>query len=443
MKVAGVTGRQRASTPSGAAEATRGLLEDLFGGHERRYFAVRLWDGSTWGSDAGGDPRFTLVLRHPGALRSMLVPPGELSLGEAYLNDDFDVEGDLEAVFPLVDHLLGDGGLGGAERLRLGRRLLTLPAVSRTAARARATRLHGRKHSRERDREAVTYHYDRSNEFFALFLDRRMVYSCAYFLAPDVDLDAAQEAKLDLICRKLRLRPGERLLDIGCGWGGLVVHAAERYGVEAVGVTVSERQAVLARERIAHAGLEARCRVEVADYRDLETSETYDKLASVGMFEHVGERLLPEYFARAWRALRPGGVFLNHGIARSAEGRRRRGPSFNQRYVFPDGELLPVSTTLAAAEAAGFEVRDVENLREHYALTLRHWRRRLETRRSDAVRAADEVTYRVWRLFLAGSAHAFETGRLGVHQALLAKPNQGASGLPLTRADWYGGPPTG
>jgi cyclopropane-fatty-acyl-phospholipid synthase len=420
-----------------AAETSLAVLRDLFAGYGPRDFAVRLWDGSTWRADEGEPVRFTLVLRHPGALRAMLLPPSELALGEAYLYDDVDIEGDVEAVFPLADYLLAGRSLGAAERLRLAGRLRALPDRNGSRADRRAARLRGRKHSLARDRQAVTYHYDRSNELFALFLDRRMVYSCAYFPEAGLDLDAAQERKLDYVCRKLRLRPGERLLDIGCGWGALVMRAAERHGAETVGITLSEPQAALARERIAAAGLEASCRIEVRDYREVDERESYDKLVSVGMFEHVGERLLPEYFARAWRALRPGGVFLNHGIARSAQWRGRRGPSFNQRYVFPDGELVPVSATLAAAEAAGFEVRDVESLREHYALTLAHWRRRLEERSTDARRAADEVTYRVWRLYLAASQYGFETARFGVYQALLAKPDRGASGLPLTRVDWY------
>jgi cyclopropane-fatty-acyl-phospholipid synthase len=263
-----------------------------------------------------------------------------------------------------------------------------------------------------------------------------MVYSCAYFAKPEEDLDTAQVRKLDYICRKLRLRPGERLLDIGCGWGGLIMHAAAQYGVEAVGITLSVPQAELARKRLHESELNNRCRVEVCDYRDLETNQQYDKIVSVGMFEHVGEELLPEYFRRACRLLRPGGVFLNHGIAYSAN-YRRRGPSFTDRYVFPDGELLPISTSLRAAELSGFEVRDVESLREHYALTLHHWVRRLEARAEEARCITNDATYRIWRLYMAGAAHGFRTGRLNLYQTLLARPRHGDSGLPLTREDWY------
>jgi cyclopropane-fatty-acyl-phospholipid synthase len=298
--------------------------------------------------------------------------------------------------------------------------------------------LRGRKHSLRRDQQAVTYHYDVSNDFYALWLDRRMVYSCAYFHAAGDDLDTAQEHKLEYLCRKLRLRPGQRLLDIGCGWGGLVMHAAEQYGVDATGITLSRPQAELANRRIAAANLADRCRVGVRDYRQVAEPEGYDALVSVGMFEHVGAALLPSYFAEAWQLLKPGGVFLNHGIASRATDVPVRGPTFANTYVFPDGELVPIHVTLRAAEASGFEVRDVESLREHYALTLRHWVRRLEACHDRALQCVDEPTYRVWRLFMSGSAHGFATGRLNLYQTLLVKPDRrGRSGLPWTRADWY------
>lgn len=416
-----------------AAALTRDLLEDLLPDDEPRDFAVRLWDGSTLGPEPGRDARFTIVLAHPGALKAMFVPPTELALSEAFVHGDFDADGDLEGVFGLADRLLGRER-GVLERARLAARLLALPVPPRERA-AAAAEPHGPLHSPERDREAVTYHYDRSPDFFAAFLDRRLVYSCAYFEDAEDDLDTAQERKLDLLCRKLRLRPGERLLDVGCGFGALALHAAERYGADVLGITLSEPQAEIARERVAAAGLGDRCRIEVRDYRELDGRETFDRIVSVGMFEHVGEALLPEYFRIAHRLLRPRGVFLNHGIARV--GPAVRTSEFVRRYVFPDGELAPAHVTLEAAEEAGFELRDVEGLREHYALTLRHWVARLEANRDAAVAAEGELAYRVWRLYMAGSAHAFATGRLSVLQALLAKPADGDAGLPLTRADWY------
>ena len=419
------------------ADVTLAALEELLGEYRPRDFGVRLWDGSRWEPEPGEPERFTLVLRHPGALRRMLLPPSELALAEAYIYGDFDIEGSLEAVFPLADHLLVERPPPVRARARHVRRLLRLPANGRPASGTGAVELSGRKHSLGRDRQAVSYHYDRSNEFFAVFLDPELVYSCAYFASEDQDLDSAQRRKLDYICRKLRLRPGERLLDIGCGWGSLIRHAARRYGVEAVGITLSARQAELAEERIRADGLAGRCRVELRDYRELDEPEGFDKLVSVGMFEHVAEAVLPAYFGQAWRLLRPGGTFLNHGISRPVRQPPRRGPSFLQKYVFPDGELVPVGKAALLAEEAGFEVRDVESLREHYVLTLRHWLRRLDAGREEAVRAADEVSYRVWRLYMSGSVHGFRTGRVNVHQTLLVKPARGRSGLPLTRADWY------
>jgi cyclopropane-fatty-acyl-phospholipid synthase len=399
---------------------------------------VRLWDGRELEPPAP-DERCTLVLTHPGALRAFLWPPTQLNMAEAYVRGDIDFEGDVHGVFGLADALLVEHRWGLRERLSLARRLLSLPSERRPSAGREPARLRGRRFSRARDREAVTYHYDTSNEFFACYLDERMVYTCAYFESPDDDLDTAQEQKLDLVCRKLRLREGERLLDIGCGWGALVMHAAEHYGVEALGITLSEPQAELANERIRAAGLEGRCRVDVCDYRDLDAPEAFDKVASICMFEAVGEALLPDFFARASAFMRPGGVFLNQGVARSYHFERtaRRGPSFMERYVFPDGGVVPISTALQAAEQAGLEVRDVESLREHYELTLRHWVARLEERRDDAILATDEQTFRVWRLYMSGAAYGMKTGRLNVYQALLARPDGGASGLPLTREDWY------
>ena len=408
------------------------VLDALFRDYPKRDFQVRLWDGTTWGAQR--QPRFTLVIKGREALRAMLLSPSELSLGEAYIYDDFDIEGDVEAIFELAEFVLGRGRL--EEGSGLDARLRTLPESKRPRTSLRLLRLWGDLHSRNRDRRAISYHYDLPAQFYALWLDRRMVYSCAYFATPEEDLDSAQERKLDYVCRKLRLCPGERLLDIGCGWGGLIMHAAAHYGVQSVGITLSVPQAEVARERVREAGLEGRCRIEVADYRDIEPAPPYDKIVSVGMFEHVGEARLPEYFRRARDLLRPGGVFLNHGIAASAT-YRRQGPSFVDRYVFPDGDLLPISTSLRAAESTGLEVRDVESLREHYALTLHHWMRRLEAHAEEARRTTDDITYRIWRLYMAGAAHSFRSGRLNLYQTLLAKPWHGRSGLPLTREDWY------
>lgn len=431
-----------------AVDVSRRVLDTLMG-NAPTPVGVRLWDGTVW-PDAAPRPA-TLALKHPGALRAMFLPGSELGLAEAYLYGDFDIEGDLDHVFDLAESLVAHVG-SWHTRLAVARHLVRLPkrprsqakalppreGVSRATSRRRA-RLRGRRHSPERDRAAIRYHYDVSNDFYRLWLDEHMVYSCAYFRSPEDPLDRAQTAKLDYLCRKLRLRPGQRLLDIGCGWGGLVRWAAEHYGVDATGITLSQPQAELANERIAAAGLSDRCRVQVLDYREVPGEGAFDALVSVGMFEHVGEELLPAYFRRAWTLLRPGGVFMNHGIAcREGDVTAGQRTSFDNVYVFPDGELVPINATLRAAEAVGLEVRDVESLREHYARTLRHWVRRLEAHRADALRHVDEVTYRVWRLFMAGSAHGFASGRLNVYQTLLVKPGAGGcSGLPLTREDWY------
>ncbi|MFL5703640.1 MAG: class I SAM-dependent methyltransferase [Ktedonobacteraceae bacterium] len=428
----------RLKTTDQAVQTTLSLLQDIFGSSHVPSFAVRLWEGTMWQAESpsGGLPRFTLVLQHPGALRKMFLPPSELNLGEAYIYNDFDIEGDIEAIFPLGDHIM-DERWGKMAQVRYGKRLLSLPKTGPLRPDDAAAKLRGTRHSKERDRQAISHHYNRSNDFYALWLDKRMVYSCAYFATPEDDLDTAQERKLDYICRKLRLQPGERLLDIGCGWGGLVIYAAQHYGVEAYGITLSQLQAEWAQERIRQAGLTERCRVEVRDYRDVNEEHSFAKIVSVGMFEHVGEARLSTYFQQAWHLLQPGGVFLNHGIASIATQPVQREPTFNQRYVFPDGELVPISSTLRAAEMSGFEVRDVESLREHYALTLRHWVRRLEAHADEAHHATSDVTYRIWRLYMAASIYAFLTGRANIYQTLLAKPEHGNSRLPLTRTDWY------
>lgn len=413
------------------------VLRRLARDYGPRDFAVRFWDGSTWAADAGQPANFTLVLQHPGALRKMFLPPTAVAFGEAYVFDDFDVEGDILAFFQFVKHLIRRKK-SFFDELRTAKDLFGLPSNGRLHNGYQAVQLTGSKRSIDRDRQAISYHFDLSNEFFSLWLDSQMVYTCAYFAAPDDSLEQAQERKLDYVCRKLRLRAGERFLDFGCGWGGLAIFAAKHYGVEAVGVTVSRRQVEFAAERIARAGLKGRCRVVYQDYREIHEPESFDKLACIGMVEHIGERMQPILFHTALRHLRPGGLFLNHGITLNAVMGYPPWTTFARRYVFPDGEVRPIHTTIRSAEQAGFEVRDVESLREHYHLTLKHWVRRLEARREDACRITNEATYRVFRIYLAGAALGFQNGTYNLHQTLLVKPNQGDSGMPLTRADWYG-----
>jgi cyclopropane-fatty-acyl-phospholipid synthase len=427
-----------ASATATADQATRerditiGVIERLLGSVAPRDFGFLLWDGTEWGDVHGA---CTIVLNHPGALRSMFIPPTELSAGEAYLRGDFDVIGSMERAVE-VGSVITDDPPTLAETLTLAAELLKLPSrhASEIASRAQ---LSGIEHSTERDRDAISYHYDVGNDFYTLFLDKEMAYSCGYFQQEGQDLDSAQRAKFDHICKKLQLAPGDRLLDIGCGWGGLLRHAAREYGAEGVGITLSEPQMRCARDHASEEGLSDQVAFEILDYRDAGQLGTFDKLVSVGMFEHVGAAKLPEYFAHASSLLRPGGLFLNHGIATFELGARMPKRSFIQRYVFPDGQLEAISEVLTAAEKAGFEVRDVESLREHYAMTLRHWVRRLEDNAEKAIESVGETTYRVWRIYMSASASSFRRGKTTVFQTLMFKPNGDVSGLPLTRHYLY------
>lgn len=426
----------------------RNALAHLFGPVETRTFAVRFWDSGVSDTPARRPPEFTLVLSRPSSLRAMLVPPSQLRLGEAYVRGEFEVEGNLEAATRLGEQMRDRFGSVrfASHALRL---LLQLPGPGpRSRLGRRGNGRSGQRHSLARDAHAIRSHYDVGNEFYALWLDPAMVYSCAYFRTGTESLAEAQRAKLDHICRKLRLQRGDRLLDVGCGWGGLIMHAAREYGVHAFGITLSPSQAAWAGDHIRAASLEDRCAVEVRDYRALNGLEPFDKIVSVGMCEHVGHAQLPGYFEAAWKALRPGGLFLNHCIVSGQDplgGRRRslrkflwREGRFTDRHVFPDGQLPVLGPMLEVAEAQGFETRDVESLREHYATTLRQWVERLEAARENAIELTSPETYRTWRIYMANSARQFAAGRLGLAQALLARPDaRGAVGLPATREDLY------
>lgn len=397
---------------------------------------VRLWNGA---QHTLGDPSsFTLVLRHPAALRALVLRPSPVQLAAAYFNGLLDFEGDLFEAVVLKTHF-ERLALNWRDKLNLLRHALRLPPLRGTQV-GDSTERFSHRHSRDSDRDAISHHYDVSNAFYRLWLDERMVYSCAYFRHPSESLDQAQRNKLEHICRKLRLSPGERLLDIGCGWGALVCWAARHHGVTAHGITLSEEQLAFARDRVRREGLEGQVTVELRDYRDLPNDGRFDKVSSVGMFEHVGLRNQSIYLHSVMDALRPGGLFLNHGITHDEDGWNPRAVAseFINRYVFPDGELDRVSNIQLAMERAGFEILDVEGLRPHYALTLRHWVKRLEANRDAAVAQAGESAYRVWRLYMAACALEFESGGTGVYQILAGRSDGGTWPAPLTREDIYG-----
>jgi cyclopropane-fatty-acyl-phospholipid synthase len=425
------------------ASRVRQLVEQVFQGYTG-CFSLRLWNGEAFTLGRGA-PAATVIFNTSAPFRDMVLRRDPLRLAEGYLLGEVDVEGDFYALLRQRDHL----------------KSLTLPFRTQLALFAVAVRLGNEaphmapdgslprwsgptglplshKASMALYRDAISFHYDVSNEFYRLWLDEQMVYSCAYFDHADASLDLAQRAKLDYICRKLRLRPEERLLDIGCGWGALICWAARHYGVFAHGITLSSLQFEYARAKILELKLEDRVTVELRDYRDLREDAAYDKVASIGMFEHVGIRNFPLYFNAARRALKPGGLFLNHGITNDEEGWRKHPTAeFMRRYVFPEGELDTVSNVQREMERAHFEILDVEALRPHYALTLRHWVTRLEARHEQAIKQVGEARYRVWRLYMAAAALQFEQGGMGLYQILAANRRDGLAEVPLTRRSLY------
>lgn len=415
---------------------TRDVLAALSHGYPGR-LAARLWTGEAW-SWGDGPPAFTLALAHPGALRAMFWPADPLGLGESYVFGDFDIEGDLLAFADwLRDVNEAAGRRPWREKMNLAWTIGRLPDAKRPRDPGRGGRVTAGPHQPERERQAIGYTYDLPGAFYALFLDRSLQYTCGYFADPDECQEAAQTRKMDYVCRKLRLRPGERFLDMGCGWGGLLVHAAARYGVEAVGVTLSDEQAAWAERAVDAAGLRGRVRVVRSDYQDFRAPDAFDKAASVGMGEHVRPENLPRFFGTLHDCVRPGGALLYHAIMLRPNTPFPVWTAFADRYVFPNGKLHTLLDALGRAAEAGFEVRDVENLREHYVPTLNRWLRRLESNRTAAVGLTDEITYRVFRLYLALAPLGFQTGVCQLNQVLLAKPDAGRAGLPLTRADWY------
>ncbi|MEU5110267.1 cyclopropane-fatty-acyl-phospholipid synthase family protein [Streptomyces longwoodensis] len=427
-----------------AASRLKGLLEQLLGAPLP--LRIHAWDGS----QAGPPDAPALVVRNRRALRRLLFKPGELGLARAWVAGDLDVEGDLYTALGRLSGLIWERGEDAptlARSLRdpqvrsavRGLFRLAGPPLPPTppAEEVRRTR---HLHTRRTDRRAISHHYDVGNDFYELVLGPSMVYSCAYWPAPEPEgtLEQAQHDKLELVSRKLALTPGQRLLDVGCGWGSMAIHAAREHGVSVVGITLSQEQAAYARKRVADEGLTDRVEIRVQDYRDV-TDGPFDAISSIGMAEHVGADRYLEYARDLHALLEPGGRLLNHQIAR----RPQRDEStyevdeFIDAYVFPDGELAPVGTTVTQLERAGFEVRDVEAIREHYALTLRRWVTNLEADWKRAVELAGYGRARVWRLYMAASALAFERNQIGVNQVLAVKtPQSGTSGMPLRARTW-------
>ncbi len=406
------------------------LRRELARALPERPFTLRFWDGSELAQTSSGGPVFTV--RSPAAIAHLLRAPGQLGLGRAYAAGELEAD-DLDGVIGLLDTFQAPA-IDSRTRLRLTLAavracgLMTPPPIPASELRPR-----GRRHSRERDARAVRHHYDVSNDFFALFLDESMTYSCALF-SREIDslegswgthppkerhpptLEQAQTAKLELICRKLALTEDERVLDVGCGWGSFVLHAARNHGVRTVGITLSPSQAELARRRVAEAGLADRVEIRIADYREL-SGERFDAIASIGMVEHVGSSQIDLYAAQLAGLLQPGGRLLNHGIARLRHGEAEAGP-FSERHVVPDAAPLHVSRVTLALERAGIEPLHVEGLRADYAETLSHWIERLDANLEQAERLAGAERVRVWRLYLRAARNGFRNGFTSIFQVL-------------------------
>ncbi|NVZ63128.1 class I SAM-dependent methyltransferase [Pseudomonas gingeri] len=376
---------------------------------------LRLWDGHEF--NLGPDPSVTIIVKDPQLVAQFTHPTLDL-LGSAFVEGKLELEGSVSEVVRVCDEL--------------SQALLEDEGDSLPVRQA---------HDKETDAASISYHYDLSNAFYQLWLDREMVYSCAYFETEDATLEEAQQAKFRHLCRKLRLQPGEYLLDVGCGWGGLARFAAREFGVKVLGITLSKEQLALAKERVVAEGLQDKVDLQLLDYRDLPQDGRFDKVVSVGMFEHVGHANLKQYSDILFGAVREGGLVMNHGItAKHTDGRPvgRGAGDFIDRYVFPNGELPHLSMISAFISEAGLEVVDVESLRLHYAKTLNFWSQRLENNLEAAARQVPEKALRIWRLYLAGCAYAFEKGWINLHQILAVKPfADGSHDLPWTREDLY------
>lgn len=426
-----------AAPPSDAdAVQTLRILTALCDGYKGA-LTVRLWTGETWQPNPGPSA-FTVALKHPGALRAMFWPFDKMGLGEAYVFDDFDIEGDVFAFTGWLKHMVRlKESRSLWSKLRLLRGLMKLPKKCNPRDPAKIGRPVKGDHSQANDREAISFAYDLSNEFYRLWLDERMLYTCAYFTSPDESLEAAQLRKIDLICKKMRLKPGEKFVDFGCGWGALAIHAAKNYGAQVTGVTLAGEQAKWCERAIDAAGVRDRVKIVYCDYRDFKAPGEFDKASSVGMGEHIGGKNLPVFFNKVFECLKPGGAYLHHGIHLRPHTPFPLWTAFARKYVFPNGELHSILPLQDAATRAGFEVRDLENIRESYTLTLENWVKRLEANHDAVVKLVGEASYRVFRIYMAGATLGFKSGVYSLNQLLLSKPDDGSARMPLGRLDWY------
>lgn len=422
-------------TSSTVAETVRRIVGDDLS------IAIETYDGGRIGPPSAPA---TLVVRSPDAFRRIIAAPGELGLGRAFVAGDLDVEGDIYAALSALRARMPNARLGPWQLFEVAK-AVGIGGFRRLPPPREESRLRGRRHSKDRDAQAIAHHYDLSNRFYELVLGPSMTYSCAVWPSPDVTLEQAQAEKYELICRKLGLRKGMSLLDVGCGWGGMAMHAASHHGASVVGVTLSRNQSEWATKAVAEAGLADRVQIRLQDYRDVRDGP-FDAISSIGMFEHVGLANLGLYFRRLYLLLRPGGRLVNHGISRPADvaqrgPRGRGGPpaptaklsrgGFIERYVFPDGELHEIGTVVSTMQSVGFEARHVEGLREHYALTLRAWVANLEASWEEVIAEAGASRARIWRLYMAASALNFEAARTQVHQVLGVRAEGARSGMPL------------
>jgi len=412
------------------------LIKSIVEIFPHRNFSIRLWDGTVIPPEAGLPSKLCLVINDPSSLTKLIWRPNSLVLGEAFVNGEIYIEGDIESAISIKEQIL-ENKINFAKKFKLAFLVIKKAKVWPRFFANSQNPVGYIKNVKERTRKAIGFHYDHPIEFWKHMLDPALQYSCAYFSNCSESLSESQKSKMDYICRKLNLKPGETLLDIGCGWGGLVMHAARKFGVNATGITLSREQGKYANHAIKNRGLESKCKVFYHDLLELDSSNKFDKIVSVGVIEHFNEEKQCAYFKKAWNLLKQKGVFLNHGMSSNLTKPVETSPSFLDSYVFPDADLTPLHKTLKIAEETGFEIRDVENLREHYVQTLRLWIKNLKKNNDEVLKIIDLHTLRVFQLYMSGFAYYLNAGRIFLFQTLLVKSDNGKVDLPATRAGWY------